>query len=455
MKEDQDIKKLPKDWDWVKVSSVAELYRGISYTQNVASSIALNTHLPILRANNINGELNYEDLVYVPIELIKQEQLIRKGDILFAMSSGSKHLVGKSAVAKSDFKGSYGAFCGMLRIKEQVNKQYIAYIFKSNSYRKLISEIAKGTNINNLKREHILNFEFPLPPLPIQHAIVSKIEGLFSELDKSIEQLKTAQQQLKTYRQAILKWAFEGRFTNKNIKEGELPEGWTWKSINEIGKIKGGKRLPPKHQYSEEPTDYIYIMAGNLKQGTVVNKPTYIKEETYNSLLNYKVSGGEVYITIVGACIGDAGIIPNNIGKSILTENAAKIIDLINVYNKYLAYWINSTACQSNIKSKILSATLGKLALNRIGMLDIPIPKLNEQERIVEEIESRLSVADKMEESIEQSLQQAEVLRQSILKKAFEGKLVESDTIETIKETTKTTPVKPKVQQQKKKAEVK
>ena len=166
-------------------------------------------------------------------------------------------------------------------------------------------------------------------------------------------------------------------------------------------------------------------MAGNLKNGTVTNKPTYINENTYKALFNYRVTGGEVYITIVGACIGDAGVIPENIGLAILTENAAKIIDLDRVLNKYLALWINSTACQEEIKTKILSATLGKLALNRIGTLEVPVPPVNEQEQIIQEIESRLSVADKLEETITNSLQQAEALRQSILKKAFEGRLVE------------------------------
>src|ERR1035437_6935692 len=111
-----DKKILPKDWQKVKVSTVAELFRGITYTKDVASDSPFKDGLPVLRGNNINGELNFEDLVYVPKSLIKPEQIIKRDDIIFAMSSGSKHLVGKSAVAKQDFEGSYGAFCAMLRV---------------------------------------------------------------------------------------------------------------------------------------------------------------------------------------------------------------------------------------------------------------------------------------------------------------------------------------------------
>ena len=65
-----------------------------------------------------------------------------------------------------------------------------------------------------------------LPPLPEQHRIIAKIEELFSELDKGVEALKTAQQQLKVYRQAVLKRAFEGKLTNQNVKKGKLPKEW-------------------------------------------------------------------------------------------------------------------------------------------------------------------------------------------------------------------------------------
>jgi type I restriction enzyme, S subunit len=72
----------------------------------------------------------------------------------------------------------------------------------------------KSTTIPSLAKRDLLAIDLPLPPLPTQLAIVSKIEELFSELDKGIENLRTAQQQLKTYRQAVLKWAFEGKLTN-------------------------------------------------------------------------------------------------------------------------------------------------------------------------------------------------------------------------------------------------
>ena len=456
MKEEKEKNnnQLPEDWKWVKVGQYVISVKG-KKPKRVSKEKTKECSIPYVNIKAFEKNIidEYTDGVGCA--------LCEDGDFLMVWDGSRSGYVGKA------IKGALGSTLVKLNFPN-IENNYAYYFLQSKFIE--INTRAKGVGIPHVDPNILWNYDLLIPPKPTQQAIVSKIEELFSELDKGIENLHKAQGQLKTYRQSVLKWAFEGKLTNglnhdlpagqagsddlhdehdlniaaepgvdyktkKNhgnrdnpvnngSDKGELPKGWRWVLINEIGKIKGGKRLPPKHQYSEEPTDFVYIMAGNLKNGTVTNKYRYIEEKTYNALLNYKVMGGEVYITIVGACIGDAGIIPEKIGKSILTENAAKIIELKDVLNKYLALWINSTSCQANIKNNILSATLGKLALNRIGTLEVPVPPIEEQYKIVEAIESRLSVADKMEESITQSLQQAEALRQSILKKAFEGKLV-------------------------------
>ena len=113
------------------------------------------TIVPILRANNINGQLNYEDLVYVPREKVKGEQFVKALDIIIAMSSGSKHLVGKAAQAYQDFEGGFGTFCGLVRISEEVNQKFIGLFFQSPVYRNEISRLSIGININNLRSENI------------------------------------------------------------------------------------------------------------------------------------------------------------------------------------------------------------------------------------------------------------------------------------------------------------
>ncbi|MBK7763475.1 MAG: restriction endonuclease subunit S [Bacteroidetes bacterium] len=421
-----EIKDIPKHWEIKKLREVCkELQSGKRPKGGVQG---IESGIPSLGAEhlNFNGGFKFQKIKFVPKEFAVQMKkgIVCKNDIIVVKDGAT---TGKTSFVGTDFPFDFAVInehVFIVRLKDEVLPKYVFYKLFSSTGHKEILEDFRGAAQGGISSGFLDKVTIPFPSIPEQQAIVAKIEELLSELENGKQQLLTAQQQLKVYRQSLLKWAFEGKLTNKNVKEGELPKGWKWVIINDIGKIKGGKRLPPKHQYSEEPTEYAYIMAGNLKDGTVKNKTTYIKEETYNALSNYKVIGGEVYVTIVGACIGDAGVIPQNIGKSILTENAAKIVELKNVHNKYLSRWINSHNCQLQIKRKILSATLGKLALNRIGTIEVPIPLLDEQQLIIDELESKFTVCDKIEETISQSLQQAEILRQSILKKAFEGKLV-------------------------------
>ena len=94
------MSELPKGWGEAKISEVARLVRGVNYKKEDARDAPADGILPVLRANNIDRELNFENLVYVPERRVSVDQKIRKGDIVIAMSSGSKNLVGKAAQAQ-------------------------------------------------------------------------------------------------------------------------------------------------------------------------------------------------------------------------------------------------------------------------------------------------------------------------------------------------------------------
>lgn len=254
-----EIRKSSPNWEKVKIDEVGVLLRGISYKKNESSDKYIKGYKPILRSNNINNSLNFDDLVYVPIEKINPEQYIKKDDIIFAMSSGSKHLVGKSAQAIYDFNGSFGAFCSLLRPLNCINSIYLSYFFKGNNYKKLIAKIAKRTNINNLKREHILELYLPLPPIFEQHQIVSKLEELFSELDKGIENLEKAKAQLKTYRQSVLKQAFEGKLT-EDWRRKTPSAKWQKMQLGDLIKVKSGNGLYKSHRVE---TGNYFVYGGN------------------------------------------------------------------------------------------------------------------------------------------------------------------------------------------------
>jgi type I restriction enzyme, S subunit len=118
--------------------------------------------------------------------------------------------------------------------KGDVAPKYLMHCINSPRARQEIEDLQSGTTRRRISRTNLAAVDFPVPPTAEQDRIVAKIEELFSSLEKGIEDLKTAQQQLKVYRQAVLKWAFEGKLTNRNVVDGKLPEGWRSRRISEM-----------------------------------------------------------------------------------------------------------------------------------------------------------------------------------------------------------------------------
>ncbi len=137
-------------------------------------------------------------------------------------------------------------FCVLRSNKKIAYPKLIFYYTVSEPFLRPLNELQTGSSYPAVRDKDVFSQPFPLPPMEIQQVLVSKIEELFSELDKGIEELKTAQQQLKVYRQAVLKWAFEGKLTNEDVKEGELPEGWNLVKIGEVCKCIVPNRDKPK-----------------------------------------------------------------------------------------------------------------------------------------------------------------------------------------------------------------
>jgi type I restriction enzyme, S subunit len=263
--------------------------------------------------------------------------------------------------------------------------------------------------------------EVAIPPLLEQQAIVAKIEELLSELENGKQQLQTAQQQLKMYRQSLLKWAFEGKLTNKKVKDGELPKGWKLKELKEITSVLGdGLHGTPKYS---ETGDYYFINGNNLNDGKIEIKENTkrVSLEEYNK---YKkpLNENTIFVSINGS-LGYTAFYNNE--KVILGKSACyfNVLETINKF--YIRYFLTSSRFNSYANKNATGSTIKNVGLKTMRELQIPIPPTPaEQQLIVDELESKLTVCDKIEETISQSLQQAETLKQSILKQAFEGKLI-------------------------------
>lgn len=365
-----------------------------------------------------------------------EKRKLQNGDILVEISGGGpEQPVGRTVlidnISLNHNKGIPKIctnFLRLIRPKEEIDSKYLNLYLKLFYYSgEIVKYQAGSNNLRNLKFPDYLKIEIPLPPLETQQAIVSKIEELFSELDKGIDDLKTAQQQLKTYRQSVLKWAFEGKLTNENVKEGELPKDW---EIMKFGEL-----------FSESPQNGLYKSSTEYGEGTPIIridgfydgvilddyqiKKVKLTEEEIN---RYLISIGDILVNRVNSMpyLGKCGLVKHLNERTVFESNIMKIrvnkkIAIPEYISKFLTSKKGLSELRKNAKQAVNQASINQTDVSNVL---IPLPQPKEQHRIVQEIESRLSVADKMEESIAQSLLQAEALRQSILKKAFSGELV-------------------------------
>lgn len=161
----------------VALAEIADQIRGVSYGKKDVVDRPAEGFLPVLRANNITDDgLSFDDLVYVRAEKISSKQQVRSGDIVIAASSGSISVVGKAAQADDDLRMGFGAFCKVVRPSPKVHARYIGHFFRTQDYRRRMSALAAGANINNLKNEHIDEIEIPLPPLDEQKQIAAILD---------------------------------------------------------------------------------------------------------------------------------------------------------------------------------------------------------------------------------------------------------------------------------------
>ncbi|TAG31363.1 MAG: hypothetical protein EAZ35_04040 [Sphingobacteriia bacterium] len=293
---------------------------------------------------------------------------------------------------------------------------FALYYLNSINYR----EFVNGTTRLKLTKSSLVEIPFVVPPLPEQQAIVAKIEELLSELENGKQQLITAQQQLKVYRQSWLKWAFEGKLTNKKVKDGELPKGWKRVKVSEISNVvRGGSPRPagdPKFYAGKIP--FLKVRDITKDSGTYLTTFEYtIKEAGLHKTRQIKPN--TLLLSNSGATLGVPKICMID---ATMNDGIAAFLELDQRSNLFLYYfWVSKTRELRNIN---MGAAQPNLNTDIIKNYEVPYCSFEEQELIVAELESKLTVCDKIEETISQSLQQAETLRQSILKKAFEGKLV-------------------------------
>jgi type I restriction enzyme S subunit len=404
-------------WPEVPLTAVADLVRGVSYPKTDSRDDAAAGYVPVLRATNIqDARLVLEsDLVYVAESNVSPEQRLRPGDIVVATSSGSKHLVGKSALLHARWNGSFGAFCAGIRPKPNIESRYLAYFLQSPRYWKEIGKKALGVNINNLRRGDLETLSLPLPPAALQREIVAEIEKQFSRLDEGVANLQRVKANLRRYEIGTLRALVCGQdAASESGERPELPRGWEWKALPELGELSRGKS---KHRPRDDPRlfggPYPFVQTGDIRRsGGRVREFT----QTYSDFgLNQSRlwPAGTLCITIA-ANIAETGILSM---PACFPDSVVGFLSRDTTLTRFVEFFMRTA--REDLERFAPATAQKNINLAVLERVVVPVPPSSERERIVAEVDRSLSIARGVEAEVDANLKRAQALRQAVLQRAF------------------------------------
>jgi len=364
------------------------------------------------------------------------------GDLLIVCDGSRSGLTGIA------IKGVVGSTLSKI-YADGLTTEYLRYFIQSKYL--LLNTQKKGTGTPHLNANILKASKLVVPSIPEQQRIVSRIEELFSSLDNAVETLQKTKEQLKVYRQAVLKEAFEGKLTNewrkahidispKNDYETiaienpiykdtsgdeneirlQLPEPWIKMRIGDVFHVEVGST--PSRRVSEYWNgDVNWVSSGEVHFNRIFYTAEQITEEGLAHASTNVHPVGTVMLAMIGEgkTRGQAAIL--EIPAAHNQNTAAILVSLTPCSPKYIYYFL-----QMNYENtRRVGSGNNQKALNkeRVRALRFPFTSFAEQNKIVEEIELRFSVCDNIEHTADFALTQAEAMRQSILKEAFEGRL--------------------------------
>ncbi|WP_319578340.1 restriction endonuclease subunit S [uncultured Methanospirillum sp.] len=454
-------KGIPKGWILTELSIIADIF-----DVDHKMPKAVDHGVLFISPKDFNGEDNID---FKNAKQISEEDYFRlskkchpdPGDLLFSRigTIGKVRIVPRSL----KFQISY-SLCLIKVFNQNIYNKYLFWLLRSHSIQTQSHKKKRSIGVPDLGLRDIRSFSIPLPPLNEQNRIVSKIEELFTQLDAGIASLQEVQDKLFQYRKAVLKHAFEGKLTeawreahmdeiepasvllerireerrkDKKYKEllpvnteglPDLPEGWVWVRIKEVGDSRLGRQRAPKHHNGENMRPYLRV--ANVYEDRI--EASDIKEMNFTpeEFVIYHLQYGDILLNEGQSkeLVGRPAIYRDEVPNACFTNTLIRF----RVYSCLLpefALTVFRGYLHNGKFEKIARWTtnIAHLGGERFADLEFPLPPMQEQEQIVLEVNRQLSIIDHLEKEFKLYILQSTQLRQSILKKAFEGRLVPQD----------------------------
>lgn len=318
---------------------------------------------------------------------------------------GRKGTINKPIFAKDNFWNVDTAF-GIVPGNSLLPK-YLFLFCLSHNFKKL----DKSTTIPSLAKSDLLSIEMPIPSLEEQERIVGKIEELFSDIEHGLETLKQIKEKLAAYRQAVMKSAFDSQ-TN-NIKK-----------IKELCSVRVGIVIKPAQYYTDKKTGIRAFRSANVKEFGVQDSDwVYLNKEGHQANKKSELQQGDILIVRSGYP-GTSCVVPPEYAGSNAIDILIARPDISKIIPEYLCLFTNSPHGKKLVTKHKRGVAQAHLNVGEYSNLCIPVPSLKEQYEICSKIGEKLTMCDTIDLAINRAILQTSTLKQSILKKAFEGDLI-------------------------------
>ena len=435
LQEEEYPVEIPSNWCFCRLQDVAITIGGYAFKSDELKG---NIGTRVIRISDVTPSgFSNKNIVRYNNNLLLEQYEVHEDDILIAMTGGT---VGKSLyVDNLPERLLLNQRVAIVRA-ENIYPLYLDLVIKSPLTQDIVSERKNSTN-DNISMVDIKGFPIPLPPLAEQRRIVAKIEELMPLVEKygkAQTELDTLNQDLpRRLRQSVLQQAIQGKLVEQDEKEGnaselllrlrevrrnkiksgeiklskpekalkieisndfDLPSSWTWCVLNDVcrafGRI-GFRGYTKEDIVSSKEEGAIAISPSNMENLRLnFNKCTYITEAKYQESPEIMVENGDVLLTKT-ASVGKLALVENLPWKATINPQIA-VLKEISIDNKYLTYVLASPYIQDIIHGFTIGTSIPTYSQEKMLGINIPLPPLAEQRRIVAKIEELFAEIDKL-----------------------------------------------------------
>ena len=428
---DEQPYKVPENWCWTRIREICEFERGITFPASAKEHELTEENIACLRTANIQEELEVEDLLYVNKSYMKDNEakLVRKDDIIMS-SANSRELVGKASyVYDVNEPMTFGGFVLNIRAKKILSK-YLFYMLRYEFLSgRFMGESTQTTNIANINTTTLGNYCFPLPPLAEQQRIVEQIESLFSKLDEAKDKAQFVVESYESRKKAILHNAFEGLYSAEWRKKNKCSiDDWRDTKINEVCIPRAGYAFDSKKFTTD---GFQIIRMGNLYAGKLdlSRSPVfYDRNDVDDSILKRSlVHDGDILLTLTGTKYkrdyGYAVCIEGN-PELLVNQRILCLTPTEKIERDYLLYYLRSEIFRDIFFSNETGGVnQGNVSSKFVENIEIKLPSIDEQKEISRILRTVLDNEEQAKDTAEYVIEQIDIIKKSILAKAFRGEL--------------------------------